>query len=636
MKHLRTLLIFVAIVGIFPQKLLAERVNLQAAQTIAEQWRGEPIVSSSTAANISGRATTGEQIPAFYVFNYENDNGFAIVSSDTRTRSQILAYSPEGHFDWNKLSETEHWWLEQYAEQKDALQNDSSIAAQAITPRANAVVVVVPMIQTAWGQNAPFNDLCPLLNGTRTITGCVATGCAMLCKFYSYPASASGSYSYTWAKNDSTTRKGTINSTYDYSLMRLTYNKDKPTASDYGTAAERNEVAKLNADIANMVEMNFGTSSSGSVPAKAIGVMVNTFGYDKGTRVLRRTHYDNTDWDAILRDELDAGRPVLYAGWTSAGAGHFFICDGYQNNGYFHFNFGWTAIPTTYYLSSAVSGSYNYKQEIAVEMQPNKGSTTYGVDGTIECDLTASVSKGLLLTTTTFSLAVSPNLSFHSGTTTYSAICMENTSTGNKYYTNTKPLSSATNNDMHWTSTPCTFSYSSTASLPDGTYRCYPVYKVTTSGTYRRYYVRKGYAGSVSLIKSGSSITVGGQLLEDVQFSKQTVTLNIGETLTTTPTFTPSDAANPTFRYTSSAPSVATVEATTGKVTAVQLGSATITATAQDGSELTAQYVVNVTMPANGTTITVGNKTYIVRNADSLWVAISGSDCSETSVTIPA
>ncbi|MBQ4005956.1 MAG: C10 family peptidase [Muribaculaceae bacterium] len=51
----------------------------------------------------------------------------------------------------------------------------------------------------------------------------------------------------------------------------------------------------------------------------------------------------------MIVDELNASRPVMYAGQASDG-GHEFICDGYNSEGYFHFNWGWSGNSNGYFL----------------------------------------------------------------------------------------------------------------------------------------------------------------------------------------------------------------------------------------------------------------------------------------------
>lgn len=54
-----------------------------------------------------------------------------------------------------------------------------------------------------------------------------------------------------------------------------------------------------------------------------------------------KEYYSDMEWKNMLKSELDAARPILYSGWDVNGAGHCFVCDGYDENDYFHFNWGW-------------------------------------------------------------------------------------------------------------------------------------------------------------------------------------------------------------------------------------------------------------------------------------------------------
>ena len=85
--------------------------------------------------------------------------------------------------------------------------------------------------------------------------------------------------------------------------------------------------------------------------------------------------------------------------------------------------------------------------------------------------------------------------------------------------------------------------------------------------------------------------------------SCNTASLNPGETLTLKPTISPGNATNKKLQYTSSNTNVATVDKTTGLVTAGEAGTTTITIAATDGSKKTAK--VNITVnPILATDIT--------------------------------
>ncbi len=64
----------------------------------------------------------------------------------------------------------------------------------------------------------------------------------------------------------------------------------------------------------------------------------------------------------------------------------------------------------------------------------------------------------------------------------------------------------------------------------------------------------------------------------------ETLSVNIGQTKTPSFTVAPAEATNKTVSFTSDNPAVATVNATTGEVTGVKKGTATITVKTADGN----------------------------------------------------
>ena len=81
----------------------------------------------------------------------------------------------------------------------------------------------------------------------------------------------------------------------------------------------------------------------------------------------------------------------------------------------------------------------------------------------------------------------------------------------------------------------------------------------------------------------------------EVKLDKTNLSLEVGDTATLTATVEPDEASNKNVTWSSDGTSVATVD-DTGKVTAISVGSATITATTQDGNK-TATCTVTVTAP---------------------------------------
>ncbi len=105
--------------------------------------------------------------------------------------------------------------------------------------------------------------------------------------------------------------------------------------------------------------------------------------------------------------------------------------------------------------------------------------------------------------------------------------------------------------------------------------------------------------GTTALYRTAAQWNVFTNIVEHVisatsiALDRETVQLVEGETATLTATVLPEDAANRTVAWSSSNESVATVDAN-GTVTAVAAGTATITATTTDGSDLSASCAVTV------------------------------------------
>ncbi|WP_051624049.1 Ig-like domain-containing protein [Clostridium akagii] len=84
-----------------------------------------------------------------------------------------------------------------------------------------------------------------------------------------------------------------------------------------------------------------------------------------------------------------------------------------------------------------------------------------------------------------------------------------------------------------------------------------------------------------------------------ISLDKTSLDMKTGDTSNLTAIVAPDNSTNKIVKWTSSDPSIATVDAN-GKITAVKEGSATITASTQDGSNKTATCTVNVKNPADG------------------------------------
>ena len=106
------------------------------------------------------------------------------------------------------------------------------------------------------------------------------------------------------------------------------------------------------------------------------------FGYKSTLRGVLKSSYTDANWINLLKAEVDASRPIVYAG-SGTGGGHAFVCDGYDNNNKFHFNWGWSGYYDGYFAINALNpdgqgtgggtGAYNTNQHAVIGIVPASG-----------------------------------------------------------------------------------------------------------------------------------------------------------------------------------------------------------------------------------------------------------------------
>ena len=321
-----------------------------------------------------------------YIFNATDGNGFVIMAADDRS-CPILGYSDKGIFRTDSIAPQVADWLLAYDREIDYLITNNIPATEDIAnewqclrngtslPIRNTRSVS-PLLQTTWNQTPYYNLFCPFDEDEEeyTVTGCVATAMAQVLKYWEYPNVGIGSHSYYdlnygWQSADFET---------------IIYWNEMPAAlSASSTIMQKLSVASLMRLCGVSVNMQYGLESSGiSNMESVVSAMINHFNYVPNLTLVTKNNYSSdTQWMNLLKNELDNARPVLYKG-TNADetAGHAFVCDGYNNNNYFHFNWGWNGTYDGYFQVSSLNpgsgqvgggtGDYSYNQQCIIGCEP--------------------------------------------------------------------------------------------------------------------------------------------------------------------------------------------------------------------------------------------------------------------------
>lgn len=331
--------------------------------------------------SIATRSSSGNVY--YYVFNIENSNGFVIVSGDDRAK-EILGYSDSGSFDINSLPPNFAYWLNIYQKELKTLMEQPETTTVASTLQLSALneinvrqasyaTSVVPLLGgIKWNQDSPYNNLCPFYEGsTRAATGCVATAMAQVMRYHKWPVQGTGSNTYTPKRLTTPLTVDFSQTSYDWANMSETYNGSS-------TQVQKDAVATLMYHAGVAVNMDYGKTSS-AYPQDIPKALVKNFGYDSNNQFYMRDFYSKSEWMDLLKTELNAQHLVLYGGQSTDG-GHRFVCDGYDNNSLFHFNWGWGGNSDGYFELSALnpgslgigggtSGGFNSGQNIITGVQ---------------------------------------------------------------------------------------------------------------------------------------------------------------------------------------------------------------------------------------------------------------------------
>lgn len=354
-------------------------VDRQTAQLVATNFW-----NAVTGQNSLGRWTdVTEETPfqEFYLFTRQNGKGFVLVAADDRVQP-ILGYSTENSFIL-PLPAHVMWFLNGYereiAHSKEYnIRATSDITTQWLqliegTYSPRDTTAVSPLLTTTWNQSPYYNNLCPDSSGVYTYTGCVATATSQVMKFWNWPIVGSGSHSYDH-ETFGYQYADFGNTFYDWSNM--------PNSLDSNsTTAQVNAVATLMYHVGVAVEMNYGIHGSSSYTNSygystlpcAENALKDYFRYKNTLHSVYRDNVTDSVWISTLNSELDAGRPIIERGDGDVG-GHAFVCDGYDNNGLYHINWGWSGYLNGYFAQDNLSPNpytFNNNQALLVGIEPD-------------------------------------------------------------------------------------------------------------------------------------------------------------------------------------------------------------------------------------------------------------------------
>ena len=305
-------------------KVAQESISLLSSTTTRSGSNSREIDFSKTRA-ITRPATRGasmEKDTMIYVFNFKDDNGFALVSASLATEG-LLAVTEKGNYNPGQPTEIEGFnefieLAEQYvrvASHERALDPDPNDPHDPEQYRDSIVITYIfplpflynpPYTPINWGQDTPEGDFC-----SNHVSGCVYTAIGEIMLFYSYP----DSIQLTYPNADKSTQV--------LNWQNIRNHEPGSSIQICGDTVTHNAVARLERQIGKLTNSSYGYN--------IYGVPVTGTDRDDIIPALDVMNFSHGTWSIYKRNivnyEMSIGHLFLVCGLRNSTEGHAWVLD---------------------------------------------------------------------------------------------------------------------------------------------------------------------------------------------------------------------------------------------------------------------------------------------------------------------
>ena len=388
--------ILVFLLGISPVVGHAEVISEQQAYEVAARFFNTGTSRDSRSAQLPLKMVwegttktsrgTGSEAPAFYVFNRGDHQGFVIVAGED-SALPILAYSHTGTFVAEQLPKNLRLWADERISEVALLRQhqvaaNTDYSADWIQTLQNEAGTEFVLNTPSWGQGDPYNRKTPLFWNQHAPAGCTIVATATVMGYYKWPDRGVGTlpaYSYMDMYGSSVEVPAmTLGEQYLWDIMPGINNN----ALDFGNEAQANTLSSLMAHVGSLAKAEYNYSQTGAEPSEVAKQLPVYMKYKRGLKCLHRDNFEMERWTQILLDELKSHHPIVYSGYNATNsAGHAFVLDGFNSQGLFHVNWGWSGMSDGFYALTALApenqgiggdpgSSFSYGNYALIDMRP--------------------------------------------------------------------------------------------------------------------------------------------------------------------------------------------------------------------------------------------------------------------------
>lgn len=352
---------------------------------------------SSISCKINPATRAGEADDTlYYVVNYADNAGFAIVSADENASdgARLIAVTESGSYTAGEKTENEGFnmyvdMLSAYfgePSNKDSLlliQPSPEYMGDSITEYTSYEYSewesVGPLVSVKWGQGTPYNTYCFTPNNIQAPAGCVATAIAQIMTAHKFPQQLALTYDPHNGQS----------LTLNWNLMQTHVS----SSSCSSMICNHDMIAKMFRQIGDLSQMEYDEHISTALPAD-VATAFRALGY-------QCSDIQSYAW-TLVRDNLDIALPVFMGGFYNNNGyimgGHAWVVDGYKlrfrylvhhdllynintildevEYHYLHINWGWDGQSNGYFRDDVLDPKAPYNLDEG-EMIANQNNYNY-------------------------------------------------------------------------------------------------------------------------------------------------------------------------------------------------------------------------------------------------------------------
>ena len=365
----------------FSTSAFSDKVDAEKARKVATNWYQHYAPASKQQASITKvkEYKWGDRT-SFFICSFDQ-GGFVIVSANDQV-TPILGYGFEHGVPDEITNEAVKGWFDGYARQIDTafvlnLRSDEESAKwnEILTnkfPKLRSDTVG-PLLTTTWDQGCFYNEMCPAdPDGTcgHTWVGCTATAMAQIMKYWNYPEGGVGYHSYLPRENQQYGQQSIFFNETDYNWTTMPENLTYQDSS----------VATLMYHCGVSADMDYSISGSSSHLYQAVQGFKNNFDYSDSLVQIYKSLVSDSIWKQLFKQSINLGRPVLMDGYDAPKtSGHAWVCDGFQNQDYFHMNWGWSGVFNGFFMLDNLNpggNDFNNLYTAIINLKPNFSNLT--------------------------------------------------------------------------------------------------------------------------------------------------------------------------------------------------------------------------------------------------------------------